>query len=338
MTYKILNTILPTEQREKVIFATIDMLVAKKDLMNSPLVKWGRKALKAGHWWYGCEKAENKEQAIQERVNKFIELYNSINENGYDGSNISVFFDKYGQVHTYDGFHRLCIMKYLGMKVKVNVVISQRDPNSARRGDYPLVETIKELNSGEYLYQPCDDIRVKHFKLWRKDSQERLDYILGKITGKTVLDIGCAEGYFSRKLAEKGFDVTALDYNKKRIAITKYLAILNSQKIKCYRGHWQGFVKENIQFDNILMLSVLHHDIIKSEQEALKALGLLKEKTKRLFLEVPLKSTEVKWIPKDKIKETWDIPEVDFIKIVETATSLKLKDTWRGHRPMFLFE
>jgi len=338
MTYKILNTLLPTEQREKVLFATIDMLAAKKSLVNSPLAEWGRQALKEGYWWYGCEQAADKEKAIQERVNKFIKLYLSINEKGYDGSEISVFFDEQGQVHTYDGFHRLCIMKYLGMKVAVNVVISNRDPNPTRRGDFPLAETIKAINSGECLYQPCDDPRVKHFKLWRKDSPERLAYILSKITGKTILDIGCAEGYFSRELSKKGFEVTAIDYNKKRVAITRYLGILNSQKINCYREHWQEFVKGNIFFDNILMLSVLHHDIIKSEIEAFKSLGFLKGKTNRLFLEVPLKSSDVKWIPKDKIKETWDIPEKEFITKVETATGLKVKEDWRGHRPMFLLE
>ena len=65
--YKILNILLPTEQREKVLFATLDMFQKKQDLMKSPMADWGREAIAAGCWWYGCEKAEDKEKAIQER-------------------------------------------------------------------------------------------------------------------------------------------------------------------------------------------------------------------------------------------------------------------------------
>ncbi len=55
MSYKILNTLLPLGQREKMFMATLDLLMKGQDLNKSPLADWGREALKAGRWWYGCE-------------------------------------------------------------------------------------------------------------------------------------------------------------------------------------------------------------------------------------------------------------------------------------------
>ena len=35
--------------------------------------------------------------------------------------------------------------------------------------------------------------------------------MIGDVSGKKILDLGCGEGGYSRKLAEKGADVTAVD-------------------------------------------------------------------------------------------------------------------------------
>ena len=93
MGYKIFNTLLPLGQRDKMFMDTLDMLMKKQDLNKSPLADWGREALEVGRWWYGCEKTKDKEACIKQRITKFIELYHSINEKGYNGSEISIFFE-----------------------------------------------------------------------------------------------------------------------------------------------------------------------------------------------------------------------------------------------------
>ncbi|GAH16920.1 unnamed protein product, partial [marine sediment metagenome] len=197
-----------------------------------------------------------------------------------------------GQVHVYDGFHRLAIMQYLKMRTKVNCVISTRDPNPARRGDFPLVKTIIKLNKGKNLYQPCDDPRLKGFRVWRHDSAQRLNYILEHRVCKTVLDIGSAEGYFSMELAKKGSMVTALDTDKRRIAVTRYLATINSLKLNYHVGKWQEYLKGDVKFDNILFLSVFHHDMLRMKpSNAFDALKAFRGKAKRIFFETPIKAS-----------------------------------------------
>lgn len=341
MSYKIMNTLLPLGQRDKMFMGTLDALMIGENLNESPLAEWGRAALKAGRWWYGCEKAKNQEECIERRINKFIDLYHSIDENGYVGSPISVFFDDGGQVHVYDGFHRLAIMKYLNMRIKVNCVISTHDANPARRGDFPLVKAMIKLNSGKNLYQPCTDSRLKDFKVWRHDSVKRLNLILEHIKGETVLDIGCSEGYFSRELAKRDFAVTALDTDKRRMAITRYLATINSLELGYHVGSWQDYLKnleEGTCFDNVLFLSVFHHDMLKlGPTKAFASLQAFRGRAKRLFFECPPKSSEVKWLSEKK-KKAWAMSEDVFRRRIEVNTGMRTKAVWHGIRPIFVLE
>jgi len=193
-------------------------------ISDSPLIQWGRRTLKQGAWWHGVEKVslEKREEALQRRQRRVIDLYLDIKNNGYNGSTIFIFFDEDGNVKTYDGFHRLSIMKYLGMEVMVNCEIS------SRKTDFPLVKELIDMNSGKNLYQPCDDDRLHAFNVWRSDSPKRLNFALDNLAEGTVLDIGCNEGYFSREMTKKGYRVTALDYSRKRIAVTRYLSTINN--------------------------------------------------------------------------------------------------------------
>ena len=189
------------------------------------------------------------------------------------------------------------------------------------------------------MYQPCDDPRLKGFKAWRPDSADRLNFILKHRVGKSVLDIGCAEGYFSRELAKKGSVVTALDTDKRRIAVTRYLATINNLRLRYHIGSWQDYLKnlkKGFRFDNILFLSVFHHDMLKMRPtKAFISLQLFRGRAKRLFLECPLKSSEIKWLPKAK-RKMWNLSAESFKKRIEQNTGMKVKDIFQGIRPLYL--
>ena len=331
--YKIMNTLLPLGHVEKMFKETLGMIEKGQDLTHSPIAEWGRTSMAADRWWYGCEVAINKEKAIKERLDKVVKLYHSIKQGGYNGSNISIFFDRDGRVDVYDGFHRLNIMSYLNMQVKVNCVVTPR------KEDFPLAEAMIKLNSGKNLYHPCDDSRLNDFKVWRPDSRKRYSFIRPNLVGQTILDIGCAEGYFSRMFAEKNYRVTALDIGRERIAVTRYLATLNNVQLNYHVGSWQNYMEnleEGVGFDNILMLSVFHHDMLKmGVDKAFKTLQLFRGKVKRLFVETPIDSHQIKWLDAEK-KKAFQITEGDFRRRLEENTGMRITDTWRGIRPLFM--
>ena len=331
--YKIHSRLLPTGFIYGILVDTLNAYEAQEDIADSSLIRWGRRTLEQGAWWHGVEKAspEKREKALQKRQRRVIDLYLDIKNNGYNDSVISIFFDDDGNIKIYDGFHRLSIMKYLGMEVMLNCQISQR------KTDFPLVETLMELHSGRNLYQPCDDERLKDFHVWRPDSQKRLDFALDNFTGETVLDIGCSEGFFSRELAKKGYRVTALDYSRKRVAVARYLATINNLKMDYYFGRWQDYVVDK-RFDNVLYLSIFHHDVLAhGVEEAFKQLELFRGRVKRLVFEGPTSSKKISWTPEDK-KDLYDFTEDEFRGRIEDSTEMFATETWSGIRPVFLLE
>jgi len=57
---------------------------------------------------------------------------------------------------------------------------------------------------------------------------------LGNITGKRILDAGCGDGNFSRKLATNGAIVTGFDFSQNMIDIAKSYELENKQGIKYF--------------------------------------------------------------------------------------------------------
>ena len=331
--YRIFNRFLSSGFIQGIITETLNMYNREEDMSDSPLIRWGRKTVAEGAWWHGVEKASpgKVEQTLQKRQRRVIDLYLDMKNNGYNDSVISIFFNEDGEVQVYDGFHRLSIMSYLGMEALMNCEIS------VRKTDFPLVETVMEINSGNNLYQPCDDPRLKGFHVWRPDSFKRLKFVLDNVEGDRVLDIGCSEGFFSRELAKRGFHVTALDLGRKRLAVTRYLSIINNLELEYYRGYWQDYI-ENKWFDCILFFSVFHHDILsRGVDGAFKQLEKFRGKTKQVFFESPVSSQKISWVDPDK-KMLYDFTEEEFKSRIEEATEMTVTETWYGIRPVFLLE
>jgi len=302
-------SILDGSEHEQPIHRTLAMYDKGKDIsFNSPF-------LKAGQWVhhrlangvYDIEIGKKRQQQV-------IDLYESIKRDGYNGSLIYAWFDRDGFPHVYDGFHRISILNYLGMDVPVNVTTNLnkdwawcliKDPDFIYRfGDFPLAEVLLDQPpSRNWIYHPINDSRVSEFKVARPDSPNRLEYILDNLVGNTVLDIGCAEGYFSREIAKRGYKVVGLDIRRDLVAISRYLSVLEGVDVEYRVGDWGSIIQEYEHFDNILFMSVLHNEM-KDKSHAMegigvdagiKKLGLLKGKTDRLFFEVPGNSGETQW-------------------------------------------
>lgn len=345
MSYIISSRMLHTDYREEMIKKTLDLYRAGDDISESPLVTWGRKVVMRGDWWYGCE-GEGKdgteiEACLQNRQREVLKLYHSLLDHGYKNTPISVYFDKKtGEVHVYDGFHRLSIMKYLGLSADMNCVISHHHPDPNQRGDFPLAETLEVLNSGQNLYQPLNDPRVGGWNVWRPDSQIRLNILKDNLVPGSVVDVGCDTGYISRALVHAGHQVTALERSPKRLAVTRYMATIKNVVMDFLEGPWQHELRGR-KFANILMMSVLHHDILAKGADQLKEnLGILRGNCKRLIVEMPLKASGVKWLD-DERKNLWSFTMPTFIKFLEEATEMSYLRAGIGllkDRPLIVLE
>ncbi len=333
----------------EVIRDLVDRRTNGESLDDSLYMKWARPKIRSGSWHYGCK----TETDIVERRRRILELYDYIKVNGYNPVAaldwdrrynqvtfpISVRFDQDGYIYVCDGFHRMVILHLLGIKVKVDCVITNSplaldtERTGFTKGDFPLDQLLKEVNSGENLYQPNKDPRCINWTLWRQDCESRLKLIRSRLPEKkktdhpSLLDIGSSEGWFSRAFSKAGYTVTGLDTDARRIAISRYLAIKDSLDIRWETGDWLNFIKRTTPFDTIIMLSVWHHDIIANGLfEAIEHLKVFRGSCKRLIIETPLDSAHISWLKKEKPNaDIWALHDPK--QILEGATQMKVYHT-----------
>jgi SAM-dependent methyltransferase len=345
MRHKVKSSVIEPSWFEDVIFKTLDMYEKGQDLENSPLSEFQRNC----ETWGGqhMSLSEVTEPAIKKRVEEFIGIYRDIKENGYKSiAPLFVWFDDNGFIRIYDGHHRISILRYLKIDPEVEITTDWDstgiDPTAIKGRDFPLVKMASSIWGVKRLYHYVNDPlgRLKDFSIQRPDREGRRNYLLNSLVGESVLDIGCSEGYLSHEVAKEGYQVTGLERGyitnqdergKKLLGIARYLATLQSLKIDFILADWKDYVgKQNVFFDNIFYLSVLHSEINElGEKAAFENLTLFRGKCRQFFIEIPDVLQQPDWGFAFKIDEL--IPKL------ERTLKLKFQEVWSGYRPILLF-
>lgn len=82
--------------------------------------------------------------------------------------------------------------------------------------------------------------------------------LMGPVTGKRILDLGCGEGGYSRELARRGAQVMSVDCSEKAIAYAAALSERENLRIKHFvRNSNDLFDVESAQFDVVLCSMML---------------------------------------------------------------------------------
>ncbi|HGN9372144.1 TPA: methyltransferase domain-containing protein [Citrobacter pasteurii] len=115
-----------------------------------------------------------------------------------------------------------------------------------------------------------------------------------------VLDLGCAQGFFSLNLAARGASVTAVDYSQPNINVCNKLADENNGlNIEFLLGSIETIVRERVkeqEYDLVLGLSVFHHLVY--EHGADYVFGLFEELSSKVetgIFEFALNSEPLYW-------------------------------------------
>lgn len=360
MTYQIDASMLWQDWFNDIVRDTLEMYKRGDDLSKSPLAQRGRIDSKINKWHFTCNetwedtKDEAKlEESLRAREKVLVEVYKSMKKNGYTGTPVYCWWEDDGMVHLLDGFHRLAIMKYLGIDVPVNVetVWQNNCWHTAFNNDhdFPLRQKLLSVQRyGPNTYEPVDDDRVKDYPVDRKDSYARLYYIMQNAVGKTVLDIGCCEGFFAINLARRGYEVTALDNDANKCAITRYLATIKNVKLNVVQDSYDNYLNKNGKyFDNVLYLSVFHNSVFThGASRAFEELSTLKDRAARLFFEIPNVAGETYWNahtkPGQKHEGTFGFDGPVFSEAIQTTTGMEMVEKWPGatpfYRPIYLMQ
>ena len=85
------------------------------------------------------------------------------------------------------------------------------------------------------------------------------------LQGKSVIDIGCSEGFFCRQCAKIGAGpVAGVDTSLSRLLCASFIALQEGLNIRYRMGVFPA-QKPSGRYDYVLCLSVLHHSLIKKD-------------------------------------------------------------------------
>ena len=150
--------------------------------------------------------------------------------------------------------------------------------------------------------------------------QLRSSVIPENLKGKSVLDIGAWDGYYSFECEKRGAKVTAIDnyqHRRKRKGFDTAKKILNS-RVKHYKMDMYDLPKMKKRFDIVLFFGVLYH-----LKYPLKALEIIHSKTIDLlvleshYIKTKTKDPVMRFYPKDELSTdptNWWGPNIQCIK------------------------
>ncbi len=87
--------------------------------------------------------------------------------------------------------------------------------------------------------------------------EQLMSEMLGSVTGKTLLDVGCGDGEFASELARRGAVVTGLDADPAMIAAARRRSKIETTQLRFLEGQAETLQFEDATFDSVIAVTVL---------------------------------------------------------------------------------
>lgn len=155
-------------------------------------------------------------------------------------------------------------------------------------------------------------LKAKHRNIEFITTTKYVDEYLNK--GDKILEVGAGTGAYSLYYANKGYEVTAIEYVKHNLDVLKS-KITNDMNIKAYQGDAIDLSKfEDETFDMVLVLGPLYH--LYTEEEVNKCIEEAKRVCKKggtlMFAYLPNDSIMISWaLLKGHLKSGYDNKQFD---------------------------
>jgi len=140
----------------------------------------------------------------------------------------------------------------------------------------------KSLSANYHMYKSSFEELVEKFENPERDQWQKPDLViekLGDIKGKKIADIGAGTGYFSRRLAQKGASVLALDIDE------QFLNFINTHSsdsltIVTRKIPFNSPQLDSAEVDAVIVVDTYHHienryDYFRDVWRGMKAGGQL---------------------------------------------------------------
>ena len=120
-----------------------------------------------------------------------------------------------------------------------------------------------------------DSKRYALMNRWDPSHLEKVDRLLGLQPGERVLEVGCGQGHLTRRLAERGIDVTGIDVNPNATEIA------GTNRVVCMRAERLEFPDD--EFDAVVSVHAIEH-IHQLEEAASEMARVLKPGGRALYI------------------------------------------------------
>lgn len=118
-------------------------------------------------------------------------------------------------------------------------------------------------SANEFMHKSSTADLVQRFESPERDAYQQPEKVLkylGRIKGKTIMDIGAGSGYFSVKLADKGANVIAADVNDEFQAFLKNRIEKDQlQRITLRKIPYDSPALRDGEVDMVLIVNTYHH-------------------------------------------------------------------------------